>query len=183
MANIGLRGIKMAILDEATNEYSGGVTIGKAIKADIQISSNDVKLYAEDAVAESDQSFKSGKITIGVDDISTENQGLALGHQVSEEGELISRADDIAPYMGVGFYAVKKKNNKLKYRAIVFLKVQFSEPNDTSETKGETVSFQTPSIEGSILVNKNREWKKEKTFETEEEAIEYINEKLNIETE
>ena len=38
----------------------GGV-IGKAIQGDVSIELNNVSLYADDALAEEDKSFKSGK--------------------------------------------------------------------------------------------------------------------------
>lgn len=179
MAKIGLKYIKAAVLDEKDNSYSGIIALGKAIKADVTVTSNDVKLYAEDALAESDQSFKEGSISLNVDDLEAQVYGTLLGHTVdSATKQITAKSTDIAPYVGVGFYATTKKSNVAGYRAIVLTKVQFSEPNDNSETKGETVSFQTPTIEGKINSLSDGVWKYEQTFATELEAQTYINEKL-----
>ena len=53
MAKIGLK------YPVYKTDSAAGV-IGKAIQADISITVNDVKLYADDAVAESDKSFQNG---------------------------------------------------------------------------------------------------------------------------
>lgn len=154
--------------------------IGKAIQADISITINDVKLYADDVVAESDKSFQSGTITLGLDDLSDDIQTEFLGHTKDTEGEITAKGTDDSPYVGIGFYGVKKVNGIRKYRAIWLPKVQFGEPNDTNSTKGETVTFNTPVIEGTIMLDDNGDWKKEQTFDTEAEAKSYLEGKAGI---
>ncbi|MDF2820186.1 MAG: hypothetical protein K0R15_627 [Clostridiales bacterium] len=164
--------------------YRGKTTqgiIGKAIQADISITSNNVTLFAEDAIAESDKSFQSGSITIGIDDLSDVIQADMLGHTVDAvTGEIVANRADIAPYVGIGFYATKLVNNVKKFRAIFLNKVQFAEPNDTNTTRGENVTFNTPTLEGTIMTLDNGNWKSEQTFATEAEAITYLNTKAGI---
>ena len=182
MAKIGLRYPVAAPLTENETEtsYTGGKVIGKAINSDININSNDVKLYADDVIAESDKSFKDGNVKIGVDDLDYETQAMLLGHKVSEEGELVANADDTAPFVGFGFYGPTKKNNVLGFRAIFLHKVQFAEPAESITTKGETVSFQTPVLEGTIYTDVKGDWKSEKTFPTEAEAKTWLETKAGI---
>lgn len=176
MAKIGL---KYPVYKSATKH---GV-IGKAIQADISIDVNDAKLFADDDVAESDKSFKSGTIKLGVDDLSDEIQTEFLGHAKDEtSGEITANGNDNNPYVGIGFYGIKKVNDVRKFRAVWFPKVQFSEPEDTNKTKGESVEFNTPSLEGTIMLDNNGDWKKENTFDTEAEAKEYLQEKAGITT-
>lgn len=172
MAKIGL---KYPVYKGATTE---GV-IGKAIQADISITVNDVKLYADDGIAESDKSFQSGTITLGIDDLSDTVQTAFLGHAVSE-GEITAKGTDDSPYVGIGFYGVKKVSGVRKYRAIWLTKVQFAEPSDTNVTKGETVEFSTPVLEGTIMLDDSGNWKQEKTFATEAEAITYLQAKSGV---
>lgn len=172
MAKIGLRYLV----------YKTALTqgiIGKAIQADIAIATNDVKLYADDAIAETDKSFQSGTITLGVDDLSDIMQADLLGHSVSD-GEITAAGGDVAPYASIGFYAVKRVNKVDKYRAIWLKKVQFTEPSDANATKGETITFATPTLEGTIMLDDSRQWKDEKTFATESEAIAYLQAKSGI---
>lgn len=174
MAKIGL---KYPVYKSA---MKSGV-IAKAIQADISITVNNVKLYADDAIAESDKSFQEGTITLGIDDLSAEIQAEFLGHEVNEAtGEITAQGADTNPPVGIGFYGVKKVNGVTKYRAIWLPKVQFSEPADTNATKGETVEFNTPVLEGTIMLDDTGVWKKENTFNTEAEAIAYLQDKAGI---
>jgi phi13 family phage major tail protein len=163
--------------------YKGSVNkgvIGKAIQADIAITVNEVYLPADDAIAESDKSFQSGKITLGIDDLSDTVQVEFLGHTMNVSGEISAKGTDNNPYVGIGFYAIKKVNNVQKFRAVWFPKVQFAEPNDTNNTKGQNVAFATPTLEGTIMLDDNGDWKKEQTFDTEAEARAYLQDKAGI---
>lgn len=181
MAKIGLRYPVAAPLQETeeTVSHTDGLVVGKAITADITINSNDVKLYADDGIAESDKSFKDGSLKFGTDDLSYKVQEMLLGHKVTDE-ELVANTEDIAQYVGFGFYGPTKKNNKLGYRAIFLHKVQFAEPGESISTKGETVTFQTPTIEGTIYADVKGDWKTEKTFTTEAEAKTWLETKAGI---
>lgn len=172
MAKIGLK------YPVYKTESTAGV-IGKAIQADISITVNDVKLHADDGIAESDKSFQEGTITLGIDDLSDAVQTAFLGHTVND-GEITANGNDSSPYVSIGFYGVKQVNNVKKYRAIWLTKVQFAEPNDTNATKGENVVFNTPTLEGTIMLDDNGDWKKEKTFNTEAEAIAYLQAKSGV---
>ena len=71
MAKIGLKNFRFGML---TENLDGSATCGvgqkpaKAISCTVDISNNDVKLFADDALAESDTSFQSGSVTLGIDD-------------------------------------------------------------------------------------------------------------------
>lgn len=174
MAKIGL---KYPVYKTSTKQ---GV-IAKAIQADISITTSNVVLYADDAIAETDKSFQTGTITLGVDDLSDEIQAEFLGHTINEQiGEMTANVDDVSPYVGIGFYGVKIVNGVRKYRAIWLPKVQFAEPADTNATKGETVTFNTPVLEGTIMFDDDGNWKYENTFDTEQEAVSYLNDKAGI---
>lgn len=172
MAKIGLR---YPVYKSATSQ---GV-IAKAIQADIAITVNDVKLYADDALAESDKSFQSGTLTLGIDDLSDTIQTAFLGHAVSD-GEITAKGTDENPYVSIGFYGIKKVSGVRKYRAIWLTRVQFTEPADTNATKGDTVVFATPVLEGTIMLDDSGDWKNEKTFETEAEARAYLQAKSGV---
>ena len=60
-------------------------------------------LYADDEVAESDKSFQSGTITLGVDDLSDTIQTEFLGHTKAAGGEITAKGVDDNPYVGLGF--------------------------------------------------------------------------------
>jgi hypothetical protein len=95
---------------------------------------------------------------------------------------VIANGNDVAPYVGIGFYGEVRRNNKTVYQAKWLFKAQFSEPNDETDTKGETVAFQTPTIEGTAFKLDNGDWKEQAEFETEKEAIAWVDGKANITT-
>ncbi len=186
MAKIGLKHIVAAPLKDG-GTYDKGYLVAKAIKASVNSNSNDVKLYADDGVAESDKSFKDGTLSLNVDDLTQKVYADMLGHKYTAADESGSKpetvtasANDIAPYLGIGFYGAVKRNNKVSYLAKWLKKVQFSEPNDETETKGETVNFQTPTIEGTVFPADDGEWKEQAEFATEAEAIAWVDGKAGI---
>lgn len=188
MANIGLTNLWYSRLTETKNEltgfiepvYDGVRTLGKAVSCAVEITSNTAKLYGDDALAESDTSFASGKITLGVTDDDEEVFAPLLGHELDLDGSVIRGAQDTAPYVGVGRVITKMVNGAYKYKAEIIYKAKFSEPNKDEKTKGESVEFATPTIAGDIsaLANANNSWSCGKTFNSKAEALEYIKTKL-----
>lgn len=177
MAKIGLNSLFYSKLTEAqdgTPSYDGAKSFGKAVSCSSSISNNSATLYADDTLAESDTSFQSGTVTLGVDDDREATFADVLGHQVTEEGEVISNVNDTAPWVGLGRVVVKMVNNVRYYKTIILNKVKFSEPSDDDNTKGESVEFSTPSIEGTIATLGNGDWKDVKVFATRDEAVAFI---------
>lgn len=182
MKKVGLKYPVYALYSDATGSpvYSNGAVIAKAMSAGIQINKNNVKLFADDDIDEVDQSFIDGTITLGLNELPLESQAIMLGHTIGAGGEMVANKNDIAPYMGNGFYGRIKRNGLNKWRAVWLHKVQFGEPNDETETQGERVVFQTPKIEGVIMKDINGDWKSEKVFDTEADAIAWLNEKAGL---
>lgn len=183
MKKIGLKYPVCANYSESTGKvtYSNGIVMGKAMSAGIAWTKNNAKILADDEIDEIDQSVSGGTINLGINELIYEVQAMVLGHQL-KNGELFINELDIAPYLGFGFYGKVKRNGMIKYRAVWLKKVQFSEPNDDTNTQGETVAFQTPSIEGVIMKDMNGDFKQEKVFDNEQDAKAYLNEKAGIPT-
>ena len=181
MAKIGLNNFRYGILTEAsdgTPSYGGAKTPGKAISCKVSITNNDAKLYADDALAESDTSFNSGTVTMGIDEDDDATMAELLGHEVSEEGGMTRSTNDIAPYVGLGRVITKMVNGKYKYKVEFLYKVKFSEPSQDDSTKGEKVDFSTSEIEGTINALANGKWSDTKTFDTKPAAVTYLEDLL-----
>ena len=82
--------------------------------------------------------------------------------------------NDIAPYVGLGRVVTKMVNNVIKYKAEFLYKVKFAEPSQEDNTKGESVEFATPELEGTVAALANGNWSEAKTFDTKAEAIAFI---------
>lgn len=177
MAKIGLNNFRYSILTEAadgTPSYDGAKKPAKAISCTVDITNNEAALYADDALAESDTSFQSGTVTIGIDDEDQETMAAMLGHTVDAQGEMVRNANDIAPYVGLGRIIVKMVNGAYKYKVEFLHKVKFSEPSQEDNTKGESLEFSTSELEGTVSTLANGDWSKNKTFDTKEAAITYL---------
>lgn len=190
MASISLRYPVYAKLTETATEasYSGGAVIAKAIKADISIELAEGKLYADDVVSESDKEFKQGTIALNIDDLPDSVRVDFYGHTLEPAGieaaptvqMVVSKGDDEGDYVGVGFYGKKKVKGAIKWRAVWLTKVLFGEPNENLETKGENISYQTPTTEGTIMLDVTGTWKKDVTVDTEALAKAWLNAQAGI---
>lgn len=179
MANIGLTNIWYSPLTEAadgTATYSGAANLGKAVSCSTSITNNEAKLYGDDALAESDTSFASGTITLGVTDDDDAVFAPLLGHSIDASGEVIKTGTDVAPYVGIGRIVTKMVSGAYKYKVEFLHKVKFGEPSKEEQTKGESIEFGTPSIEGVIatLGDTNGTWSKTKTFTSKSDALTYL---------
>lgn len=184
MAGIGLTNIWFGKLTEAqdgTPSYSDGQKMGKAVSAQVSITNNSAMLYGDDALAESDTSFANGTITLGVTDDDDTVFAPLLGHTI-DDGEVVKTSSDTAPYVGVGRILTKMVNGVRKYKVNFLYKVKFSEPSNDESTKGETVEFSTPSVEGivSTLSDSKGTWGISKTFSDIDDAISYLKGLLGI---
>lgn len=187
MAKIGLTNIWWSELTEGsdgTPTYKGAQTFGKAVSCKVDVTNNDATLYAEDSLAESDKSFNSAKVTLGVADDDDTIFAPILGHKVSEAGsdgkggEMVRNANDVAPYIGLGRVITKMVNGVIKYKGEFMYKVKFSEPSQDDTTKGEKVDFKTPEIEGTASSLANGDWSAAKTFDTKDAAVSWVKDKL-----
>ena len=154
MATIGLDKLFVAPITEDSNgneTYGTPVQLAKAISAELSVELNEAILYADDGQAESVKEFKSGTLSLNVDDLGHANAALLLGAEVDENGVLISRGEDNPTYVAVGFRA-RKANGK--YRYFWLYRVQFAVPGTSLATKGDSITFSTPTIEGTIFQRK-----------------------------
>lgn len=177
MAKIGLDNFLFGILTEAsdgTATYGAGTKPGKAITCNVEISNNDVTLYADNALAESDTSFQSGTVTIGIDKDDLETQATLLGHEITD-GNMVRNANDVAPYVGLGRIVTMMVSGVYKYKVEFLNKVKFSEPSQEDNTKGEDVEFGTVEIEGTISTLSSGDWSVAQTFDTRQGAVTYLN--------
>lgn len=180
MAKIGLSNFRYAVLTEAqdgTPSYDGAKTPAKAISCNVSISNNDAKLYADDVLAESDTSFQSGTVTMGIDDEDQETMATLLGHSVdSQTGVMTRNANDTAPYVALGRIITKMVSGLYKYKVEFLYKVKFSEPSQENNTRGESLEFGTSELEGTVATLADGKWSETKTFSTKAEAVTFLEE-------
>ena len=142
MATIGLDKLFYSKIteDEDGNEtYATPASLAKAMTAELSVELAEATLYADDGAAEVVKEFQSGTLTLGVDDIGAAAASDLTGAVIDQDGG--------AP-VAIGFRA-KKANGK--YRYFWLYKVKFGIPATNLTTKGESIEFSTPTIEGTVM--------------------------------
>jgi len=151
MATIGLDRLYYAPITEAANgneTYGPPQMLAKAISAELSIELAEATLYADDGAVEVVKEFQSGTLTLSVDGIGRAVAAALTGATVDSKGVLISTSEDVGSPVAVGFRA-KKANGK--YRYFWLYRVKFGIPPTNLETKSDSITFSTPSIEGTVL--------------------------------
>lgn len=151
MATIGLDKLYYATItdDENGEEIYGTPTqLAKAISAELSVELAEATLYADDGAAEIVKEFKNGTISLGVDDIGSTTAAALTGVTVDKNNVVVSNSEDGGDPVAVGFRA-KKSNGKYKYYWLY--RVKFGIPSTNLATKGDSITFSTPTIEGTVL--------------------------------
>ena len=166
----------------ALPKYGNGMKIGRAVSANITFQRNESELYADDVLAESDNVLTGGTIDMTVAEILDEVGAVIFGN-VKDEDNSYHDSDLASPYIGVGYLREMKYQGKSTYRATWLYKVQLAPAEETANTRGENVAWQTQRMTGEILgvtlddgSTRFRAWK---TFDKAEEATAWLNQKAN----
>lgn len=151
MATIGLDKLFYAKIteDEQGDEtYAAPVQLAKAMTAELSVELAEATLYADDGASEIVKEFKNGTLSLGVDDIGASVASTLTGATIDANGVVVSTSEDGGAPVAVGFRA-KKANGKYKY--FWLYRVKFGIPTTNLTTKGDSITFSTPTIEGTIL--------------------------------
>ena len=151
MATIGLDKLfysKITEDDRGNETYATPQVLAKAMTADLSVELNEATLYADDGAAEVVKEFKAGTLSLGVDDIGAPVASDLTGSTIDANGVVISASEDGGDPVAVGFRA-KKSNGK--YRYYWLYRVKFGIPATNLATKGDSITFSTPTIEGTIM--------------------------------
>lgn len=157
MAEIGLlHPVFSPITAETANSaitYGTGIVVAKAVSADITWNRSSNPFFADDVEAENDNAIIGGTVKFGVDHLTLAIEQTLLG----VEKATVSTIDEytetgaIAPAGGFGYIRVLRKNSVTSYRAIWIHKTRFGIASETAKTKGESISWEHPTIEGRVL--------------------------------
>ncbi len=189
MAFIGMKhpvfAPKTSVNSDGTYNYGPGLIVGRAMSANVEITLADAKLYADDVVVENDNGFTSGSITFGVDNITLETQQRWLGSRTGTLNGVTVTIDsgvNVSPEGGYGYYRVGRLNGVRFIRAFWFPRTQFGLPSEDAQTKGDTIEWQTPEVEGQIMALENidNDWRYTSDFANEVDAVAWLDELAHI---
>ena len=142
-----------------SGKYEKGMYLGEGISTEVTPSYAEGSLYGDNAQVESVKEFTSADVTIGVTKVPATAVPILFGHTVDSDGNEVSNADDAAGYFGYGFIVRKIESGVFSYQAVALLKVQAAEGTESYQTKGDSVTFSTPSLTGKAMAVAGGNWR------------------------
>lgn len=165
----------------ALPQYSAGRQLGYLNAVNITYNIPSADAYGDNMLAVRISQFVSATVDMTNVDASLQDQAELYGASI-DNNELGYGADDVAPFIGFGFIAnLLESTTKKKYwEAHFFPKAQAVRTNDNNATKADSISLQLPSMQLTIYPPKHGKYEYVERFESEEAALGYIQNKLNI---
>ena len=151
MATIGLDSLFYAKITEdehGIETYGTPKVLAKAMTAELSVELIEAILYADDGASEVVKEFKNGALSLGIDDIGSLVAQDLTGCKIDSNNVVVSRSEDGGSPVAIGFRA-KKSNGK--YRFFWLYRVIFSVPATSLATKGDSITFSSPTIEGTVF--------------------------------
>lgn len=185
MARISARMPMIAKITEAENgdiTFTNAIAVGKMIKTTVAPVVISGQLAADDDPAAEDVTYYDGaNITLNSSTLPTKAAVMMFGSKFTEASEgtqTPARMDygkeDKSDYVAFGFISGEVVDGVKSFKLTICPKVKFTMPSDEYNTKGNSVTFGTPSISGKAECDKKDLWKTEYFFNTASEAIAYF---------
>lgn len=129
------------------------------------------------ALARYIKQFTQATVDVTVLDITNEVASMVLGATIesgSAQKGLSFSGNDVAPYVGLGFYTTNLlAENVVKYKAIFYPRCKASMQGKTYDTKGDSITLSNSKLQFTASVcNKDARWKMESEFLETEAAAE-----------
>ena len=158
MAKIGLKCLTYAPYtsggEGSSISYGTGVQLNDyMIRADVNEERNDAKFYADDHKIDSENSMTGATLSLELANLTDALEQAFLGYKAEStaSGADLLITDAAAGFVGIGFYRKERYKGTVTYKCYWFYKVQFSKDGDSTQTKGESVDFQTETLSGDAL--------------------------------
>ena len=121
--------------------------------------------------------FSQATVDVTVLDITNEVASMVLGATIesgSTQKGLSFSGNDVAPYVGLGFYTTNLlAENVVRYKAIFYPRCKASMQGKTYDTKGDSITLSNSKLQFTASVcNKGARWKMESEFLETEAAAE-----------
>lgn len=103
--------------------------------------------FYDDGPGETASTLGTIEVEIQKNALTAENKADLLGHSIDTNGGVVYADDDVPPFVAVGFRTLKSNG---KYRYVWLYKGRFADPEDNSETKADSINFQSDTITGQF---------------------------------
>lgn len=156
------------------------------VRVDMSEDRSDSSFYADDHRIDRDNSVTGASVALELAKIPATMRAPILGHTAGTGTTVeYTVTDAAASFVGVGFMLKEKYKGVEKFRAYWYWKVQFSEGQRSFNTKGESLEFQSESLEGAaeavqLTANGAFEFAVYADFDTEADADTWLKAKGNV---
>lgn len=196
MPNVGLKHffISKLVSDTAADGCTyatAPVALSKPIESKFSPELAEAELYAGDELAEYAAEFAKGTLSIGIKDEnevaladilgqSKHTVTIGSGENAKTSTEVISKGADLGDFHGFAQVLPIIENGVRKWKAEILLKVRFKPYSNERKTKGNSIEFGTPTLDGIAFLNAKDEYKATATWETLEDAVAYVASRLPV---
>lgn len=177
MASIGLSKFITAEYheNEYGNYYSAPVIGPKMVSADVSIDGREPTiLRADNRPAESLGIFGSGTLSVEIDELGFYDAYHLLGARYvsgANPARVVFSTDDNPVTHGVAFISKNIVHGVVRWRLIAFKRCKFMVPNYTLNTQAQTIEFQVPKLDATILRDYSGGWQAWGDYDTEANAL------------
>ena len=126
--------------------YETPVAFAGAIEAGLAVETNEANEYSDNVLSDTAYGAVKISLTLKNKDVDLETQAALLGHTLAG-GVLVVNGEDTAPYVAIGFKALK---NNGKSRFVWLLKGKFAEVDEGAKSKTESAELQTQELKGTF---------------------------------
>lgn len=177
---------KLPIIASITTSgtFDEGMAVGRLIQVTAAPTQNSTKLYADDGLAEEANDTSSVAITLNTDTIPMTVAAALFGCKYTAASgtspeTLEYSSEDVSPFVGFGFVSGELINNVKSYKVTIYNKVKFALPQTQYDTKGESITFGTPTINGTAYPDDNGKIFKEAVFTSASTAATYLAQEMD----
>lgn len=159
------------------DDVNAGIELAGLVEANLTLNTASGELYADNIRWEHDEQFVSGSLASEIADLGLDKQAVLFGHTYTEATKkLVKNANDSSPYGTLGFVRTLSVRGVGKvYQAVVFNRAKAAEGDDSVQTKGSSIEYQTNPVTFGIDTDNDGKWNETTEFTTKTEAINAVN--------
>lgn len=165
--------------------YDVGGFIGKLINVSITPTIAKAELYGDDETAESISETVNAAVSVGVTALPWEIGAKMFGFTVTgEDGEkeIVNKIDDTSAEGRFCYCYGEIINGKKHFYVVELPNTIFDLPADSVTTRGNSITFSTPTLAGTAKPDPTGTWRHTKEYASFAEAKTKLKELLNITT-
>ncbi len=133
----------------ASVTFGTPVKLAEAISANVTPNFATAELYGDDIQTDDISTFTNATFELNLRELTPADLVALFGLRRGSKGEVVYSAEDVSAEVALGFRALKSPGTN--YRYYWFKRVKFTLPASAWNTKGDSITFNTPTITGKAM--------------------------------